>query len=281
MAAPSAGLVGRSIAPILISAGVLTGCGSIWDDEEACALSDPDCSTWTPAPATSAAKDPSTGPADRLLVRWRMTGGFAGLGGPGSIPEFSLYADGRAFATKTGDVVSPIDSLAEFQLTPDGLKRLLREARVAGLERSRTAGSEEVADAQILEITMGSARTRVIQPGSLPTDPAVRMWKRFQPYAWPAADQQGTHHSYTPLQVAVLAGETTSSGKTVKPWPLAPLGQGEKAAGGICKVVDTPDSHTARKLQGDVVWLSQGKTYSVRFRPLLPDERTCKDVARA
>ncbi|MFI0452623.1 hypothetical protein [Actinomadura sp. 6N118] len=264
--------------------GVLTGCGSIWDDKEACALSDPDCSTWTPTPATSApaSEAPSAGPSDRLLLRWRMTGGFAGLGGPGSIPEFSLYADGRAYAIQKGDVDSPVDSLAKFQLRSDALTRLLRDARAAGLERSRTAGSEDVADAQIVEITMGSARTRVIQPESQPADPAVRMWKRLQPYAWPTADQQGSHRPYLPLQVAVLAGETTSSGKTIKPWPLAPLAQGERAAGAICKVVTHLDSTTARELaQSNVVWLSQGKTYAVRLRPLLPNEHTCRDVARA
>ncbi|KAB2343351.1 hypothetical protein [Actinomadura rudentiformis] len=268
---------------MLISVGILTGCGSIWDDEEACALSDPDCSTWTPTPGTSApaSEAPSTGPSDRLLLQWRMTGGFAGLGGPGSIPEFSLYADGRAYAMRRGDVDSPVDSLAEFQLRPDALTRLLRDARAAGLERSRTAGAEDVADAQILEITMGSARTRVSQPESQATDPAVRMWKRLQPYAWPTADQEASPRPYLPLQVAVLAGETTSSGKTIKPWPLAPLGKGERAARGICTVFTHLDSVTARDLaQSNVVWASQGKTYSVRLRPMLPNEHTCKDIAR-
>ncbi|GAA2601955.1 hypothetical protein SMC26_07650 [Actinomadura fulvescens] len=264
---------------ILISVGVLTACGSVWDDEEACALSD--CPTWRPtATATAVPKDPQTGSAARLLLRWRVTGGFAGLGGPGSIPEFSLYADGRAFAPRQG-AVGPIPAMAEFQLTRGALKRLLDDARTAGLERSRTAGPEDIADAQTLEITLGGARTRIVHPESQPDDPAVHLWKRLQPFAWPAADQEGSHHTYTPLQVAVLSSETTPSGKPVKPWPLTPLGQGEQVGGASCTVVAAPPPATADKLVPGAIWLSRGKTYSVRFRPLLPDEHACKDVARA
>ncbi|MFG1998966.1 hypothetical protein ACGFNU_07460 [Spirillospora sp. NPDC048911] len=259
----------RSLAPALIGLLLLAGCG--WGEDEVCALSD--CESWTPEPKNSI-------PADTLTLRWRMTGGFAGLGGPGSIPEFSLYGDGRAVAPQPG-ADSPVSGLAEFQLTRDALKRLLDDARAAGLGRSRTAGPEDIADAQALEITMGESRTRIIQPDSQPTDPAVRLWKRLQPSAWPAADQEGPHDTYAPPQIAVISGETTSSGKLTRPWPLAPLGQGEQAAGGVCKVMSTPDSATARKLVPDTYWQSQGKTYSVRVRPLLPDEHTCKDVARA
>ncbi|RFS84997.1 hypothetical protein D0T12_16035 [Actinomadura spongiicola] len=229
------------------------------------------------APATSATVPTTGSPAkdspaeEKLVLRWRETGGIAGLGGPGSVPEFSLFSTGRAVVSSG----PPQYELTEYRLKPEALRRLLDEARDAGLGRSHTVGSDRIMDAIIAEITMGDATTRVIQPGSESASaPEARFLKRLDPRSWPASDQAAPPKPYRPEKTAVLAGET-SGGAKVKNWPLAPLARGEEAAGALCTVVP------ASKLPAtapDTVWRSEGKTYSVRLRPLLPAESTCQDV---
>ncbi|WP_067490275.1 hypothetical protein [Actinomadura hibisca] len=214
------------------------------------------------------------------MLRWRTTGGIAGLGGPGALPEFSLYGDGRAVVRPQGQA-SPT-ALREYRLKPDALQRLLAQARTAGLERGRTLGPQDVADAMVLEYTMGSARTRIYQP-EMQKIPAVRFQKRLDPTGWASADQAAPARAYPVERIAVLAGETGSQGGPSKPWPLASLGKGEQAAGGLCTVFTGRDARTAAGLaqeRPDGGWLSDGKVYSARFRPLLPDEKTCRDVAK-
>src|SRR4051812_1818442 len=87
-----------------------------------------------PAPASS-----SAGADAGLVLRTTTSGGFAGFGGPGSIPDFSLYGDGRAI------VRSP--ALTEYRLTPRALKRLVTAALDAGLATPRTVDDPKVADA--------------------------------------------------------------------------------------------------------------------------------------
>jgi len=234
--------------------------------------------------------DRTTAPADRAsgsgggpVLRWRMTAGFAGLGPPGSLPEFSLYRDGRAIAKPRRGAEW---AAREYRLTSAALRRLLQEARAAGLDRPRTIGSDQVADAMILQITFGSALTRVVEPESLPAAPAVRFWKRLDPEAWPPADQAAPARPYRAPRMAVIAGDSPARpGQRVSDWPLdRPLGRGERAAGGLCAIVTGEDRDTVVKhvatASADHRWRSGGRVYSVRLRPLLPEERTCQDVAK-
>ncbi|PRX04744.1 UNVERIFIED_ORG: hypothetical protein CLV66_1067 [Actinomadura viridilutea] len=235
-----------------------------------------------PSPAPSA-RQTDRAPAERLVLRWRRTGGIAGLGGPGALPDFSLYADGRAVFAQGAHA----QTATEYRLTPDALRRLLDEARAAGLARSRTrAPRQQVADAFIVEITMGGARTRIVHPEGV-DDPAVRFLDRLHPPSWAASDQAGPSRPYRPARVAVLAGRVgaDTGAHGVRAWPLAPLGRGERAAGRLCTVLTGRDAATAARLAAqnrfDTAWRSDGRLYAVRFRPLLPDEETCADLARA
>ncbi|MCP9983340.1 hypothetical protein [Actinomadura madurae] len=146
----------------LAACAALTACGD-------------DSGTAGPSPsspgASSPAKDSPAG--EQLVLRRRQTGGIAGLGGPGSVPEFSLYSTGRA-------VVSSQGRLTEYRLKPDALRRLLDEARAAGLGRSHTVGSDRIADAIITVVGMGGATTRIIQPESQ-AGPEARFLKRLDP----------------------------------------------------------------------------------------------------
>ncbi|WP_242885192.1 hypothetical protein [Actinomadura litoris] len=220
-----------------------------------------------PAPSPTTAS-PATDPAaERLVLRWRETGGFAGKGGPGTLPEFSLYSTGRAVVASEGRAT-------EYRLKPEALQRLLDEARAAGLARSHTSGPGRVMDAIVLEFTMGRATTKIIQPEAQ-SDPAVRFRERLDPRRWPPGDLVSPGRPYAPAKVAVLSVENPGA-ETVKKWPLAPLGKGERVPGGVCTLAPASKVPAARP---DVGWRSQGRTYTVRVRPLLPGESSCRDIA--
>ncbi|WP_131737685.1 hypothetical protein [Actinomadura roseirufa] len=251
----------------LACAGALTACdGGSGSAKPPHSLPAPRAST-PPSPAAppsaSPAKDSPAG--ERLVLRWRETGGLVGKGGPGSLPDFSLYSSGRAVTASDG-------KMTEYRLKPGALRRLLDEARAAGLDRSRTTAPGRVADAFALEFTMGGAHTKIVQAEAR-ADPAVRFRERLDPRAWPAADLAAPGRPYAPARVAVLASEGT--GGTPRAWPLAPLGRGRPVPGGVCTLAA---SGRIPATSPDTTWRSQGKTYTVRLRPLLPGETACDDL---
>ncbi|MFA1540863.1 hypothetical protein [Actinomadura monticuli] len=248
-----------ALACTALAACALTACGD--DPNEA----GPPAS---PAPSASTTSSPAkdTPAQETLVLRWRRTGGIAGLGGPGTVPEFSLYSTGRAIAASR-------DGLTEYRLKPDALRRLLDEARAAGLGRSHTVGSDRIADAIITVVTLGGATTRVIQPESQ-AGPEARFLTRLDPAGWAASDQSARPRPYEPGTTAVLAGESAVTGAAEK-WPLEPLGDGDRVAGGICTLAPSGKVPAA---EPGTAWRSGGKTYSVRLRPLLPGESSCKDL---
>jgi hypothetical protein len=223
-------------------------------------------------------------PADRLVLRWRMTGGLAGRGGPGTAPDFSLYADGRAIVPERSGT-SP--SFREYRLTPAALRRVVEEAEGIGLDRPRRHVASGVADAFTLSISFGRAETSIDLYGDGESDPAARFAReRLTPDRWPAGDQAVPVRPYEPERLAVMArvSDRADGGRTSARWPFGPIGQGTPVLGAQCTVIGGPDARRAtRLLPGDRPdarrWISGGRTYAVRARPLLPDERTCADLA--
>ncbi|WP_141577841.1 hypothetical protein [Actinomadura sp. WMMA1423] len=225
-------------------------------------------STTAPSPAPSTSSSPVNGTpgSEKLVLRWRKTGGVAGLGGPGSLPDLSLYASGRAVAPAQGVPT-------EYRLRPEALRRLLGDARAAGLARSHTVGSDDgVADAFTITVTMDGATTRIVRPEAQ-AGPEGRFLKRLDPATWPASDLAGKPGPYKPERTAVLAGPP--AGGAVKTWPLEPLGKGVEVGGAVC--TEAPAGKVPA-MSPDTAWRSGGQTYSVRLRPLLPDESACRDV---
>ncbi|MFB9194223.1 hypothetical protein ACFFWA_14670 [Actinomadura verrucosospora] len=222
----------------------------------------------SPAPSpSSSSSSPGGAPAgETLVLRWRKTGGIAGLGGPGSLPDFSLYSTGRAVASAQGGPT-------EYRLKPDALRRLLDGARAAGLARSHLVGPGGVADAITIVVAMDGATTRIVQPEAQ-SGPEARFLQRLDPAAWPPSDLTRKPAPYRPEKTAVLAGPTTGSA-TVRAWPLEPLGKGVPVAGAICTVA--PAAKVPATNPG-TAWRSGGQAYSVRLRPLLPAESSCQDV---
>jgi hypothetical protein len=241
------------------------------------------------APATAAPGTPGTpgpsgapGPAGALVLRWSRTGGFAGVGGPGTVPAFSLYGDGRIVVPGAAQGVLPI--LRETRLTPAGLRRVVAAARQAGLERSRKVDRPGVADAFTLEIVFVSGgrthRTSIVHPEGSGDDQAVRFWRRLDLRGWPRAEIAQSTRPYLGERLAVLAAPGRPGGAaSARKWPLRPLDGGDQVLSLRCTVYAGAERETAERAAAGAspgeVWRSGDRVHRVTFRPLLPDERGC------
>jgi hypothetical protein len=225
---------------------------------------------------TDDSSSPSLGSADALVLRTKTTGGFAGLGGPGTMPDFSLYGDGRAI---TGGAHP-----TEYHLTPQALRRLVADASAAGLARSRTVDDRNMADATYKVITFVTGgrphTTKVIQEGRHADDPDARFLPRLVPSSWPRGDQSADPRPYRPSRVAVLAATAPAGGSDAPKWPLKPLSTGSQVGGRTCTVLTGRDAASAQRLAGRPQWRDRGQTYRVTVRPLLPDEPDCAALVR-
>jgi hypothetical protein len=218
---------------------------------------------------------PSLGTADALVLRTVTSGGIAGLGGPGTLPDFSLYGDGRAI---TGGAHP-----TEYHLTQQALRRLVADAAKAGLATPRTADNPNVSDAMykvITFVTGGRARTtKIIQGGGRADDPAAKFLPRLVPANWPRGDQTSDPRAYRAKRVAVLAFASPGEGTGPK-WPLKPLASGTPVGGRTCTVLTGGDVAKAERLADRPEWRDHGQSFRVTIRPLLPDEQNCAALNR-
>ena len=217
---------------------------------------------------------PSLGAADALVLRTMTTGGIAGLGGPGTMPEFSLYGDGRVI---TGGSLP-----TEYHLTPQAFRRLVSAAAEAGLATPRTVDNPRIADAMykvITFVTGGRARTtKIIQGGGRADDPAAKFLTRLAPASWSRGDQTSAPRPYRPGRIAVLA--VPSPDGTGPKWPFPPLGTGNRVGTRSCTVLTGGDAAKAQRMARRPQWRDRGRTYRVTIRPLLPDEHDCAALNR-
>ncbi len=221
-----------------------------------------------PAPASK-----SPGAGGSLVLRTTTSGGIAGMGGPGSMPDFSLYDDGRAIA-RLGT------RLTEYHLTPAALRRLVSGASEAGLAKPHSTDDRNVADAMYKNITFvtgGSARTsRIIQAGRT-SDPASDFLKRLVPSTWPRTDLTADPKPYHAARVAVLAVPAAGKGPS---WPFKPLTAGSRVGTRTCTVLDGADAAKAERAAAKTPqWTDHGQTFRVTVRALLPDETNCANLA--
>lgn len=221
------------------------------------------------APSADTSAPPAPAPTGHgLVLRTRTTGGIAGLGGPGSRPDLSLYADGRAIAGRM---------LTEYRLTPAALRRLIASASKAGLATPHTVDDPRIADATYTVVTFvtgGRPRTsKIVQGGD-----RSGVLQRFDPATWPRSDMTADPAPYRPAKVAVLAVATTGTGRT---WPLPPLSSRIHVGTSGCTVYEGADAtEAARLVAPGTQWRDHGHTYRVTIRPLLPDESGCAALGR-
>lgn len=231
---------------------------------------------WGPEPPN----DPNA-----LVLRVRFVKGMASPTDR-PVPDISVYGDGRTVTTGYDLTASPARQVVKDQrLTRMAYRRLYRDARLAGLGSSRTFTShEQISDGGRTDITLLAERKPHLTKMPAGSD-GVRVWlihrmlKRLN--ALPAGDLVRPPVIYRPARLAVVshpAPEHDSQTPIVQ-WPLPPL---PVSTATTCTVLSGADTDRALQLAQTTsptpYWRSGKSTYTVTFRPLLPDERDCTAV---
>lgn len=260
------------------------------------------------APGSSAVP----GDEDTLVLRVTHTGGFVGPDAlAGRMPDTSVYADGRVIFNGPVPAVYPGPALPNVQvltISPDALGALIDEAVAAGVEDGTDFGHPGVADAPATEITVVTAAgEQTVSAEALneaqADDPALtapqkQARKKLLAFTEklnkmttePAA---GTPQQYRPETLAAIVQRYAVADdglperpKTVE-WPGPALpGESLSPTTGLSCVAATGKQAdavlaAAKDANAATPWISGGDAYSVRLRPLLPDETGCADLKAA
>ena len=253
------------------------------------------------APATSA---PAR--ADALVLRIERAGGLmAPQQMPGKLPLISLYGDGRLITQGPQIAIYPPPALPNLQvqqLDRAAVDALLAKADAAGIRPGLDLGQPMVADAPTTRITVvtgAGARTLSVVglTEAAKDDPRLTPAQREnrakvaafvqEVTALPGAKGAPEGQSYQPVALAALASpyvrpsERLPEPPRVVDWP-GPALPGTPLGTAGCVTVSGADAGTVRTAAAGATtitpWRSGGKMWTVRFRPLLPDETGCADL---
>jgi hypothetical protein len=230
------------------------------------------------------------------VVRVVTEGGFAAEAVQrGDVPQVSVFGDGRVIIIGPTILEFPgpaLPNLQEFRVTGDGLGKIIDEGRDAGLldDPPPDYGDPGVTDQPTTTVTVRvDGRARTIDVYALNFSDGVTAAQRENrgrltnfielagdPGALLPVVVPGSTRRYDPVAVAVLVRPSDTTDGDTHAWPLGDL------AGTECFVLGGSDAaavlEAARTAREGDAWESAGATYSVVFRPLLPDEHTCEDV---
>ena len=231
-------------------------------------------------------------------MRVVVSGGFAAESRqPAQLPQLSVFGDGRVITEGPTTLEYPgpaLPNLQEYRLTDEGRARIIDEARDLGLldDPSPDFGDPGITDQPTTTVTVSvDGRTRRVDVYALDFDEGLtaeqrenrRRLQQFigaagHPHAVGVQVVPGSIRRYEPLALAVLVRPSDATAGTTRAWPLGDL------AGIDCAVYTDSDLVTvldaARDAREGDPWSSGSATYQLDFRPLLPDERTCDDLAR-
>jgi hypothetical protein len=256
-------------------------------------------------PSGAASSAPAT--ADTLVVRIERVGGLmAPEQMPGKLPLISVYADGRLITQGPQIAIYPPPALPNVQVqrleraTVDDLRA---KADAAGIRSSLDLGHPMVADAPTTRITVATGEgARTLEVVGLTEaaadDPSLTPAQRDARAKVAQFVQEVTDLSmagstpkgqpYRPEALAALVSPyvAPSDGLPKRPrpidWPGPPL-PGVPLGTVHCVTVSGADAGEVLSAAADATaitpWRSGGKVWNVRFRPLLPDETGCADLA--
>ena len=207
---------------------------------------------------------------------------------PFLMPRLTVFGDGRVIRL-AGDSQKPWPESTEQRLTPDGMQRLLRAARDAGLAGATNFGdTPDVVDGQVSTFILLDEVTRVPNLDSPGTAPLARANLRsFVARLQDLDNWMGAETSpptpYAYAKEAVFAIDQGTATDAVPVWPLSNLAAGVEVGLGACTIFDTPaldQVKTADLKPGRMAfWRSGDHEFSVTFRPLLPGETDCASIA--
>jgi hypothetical protein len=261
------------------------------------------------ASASTAGPDPSgsaaPAAADTLVLRVEQTGGFAGTNQQiGKLPSVSVYGDGRVITPGPQIAIYPGPAMPNLQVqqAPSAIvDALVAKARAAGGGSAVDLGRPAVADGTTTRITADGRTIEVYalneaQPGDAALTEAQRSARSKlvalvqELTELPTAKGMPQARPYEAPTVAVLAkpwvkpADDLPSHPAATPWP-GPALPGPYLQAGVkvgCVTVTGDQAGkvlaAAGKANQNTPWTSGASTYSVTFRPLLPDESGCADL---
>jgi hypothetical protein len=250
---------------------------------------------------------------DALVLRVEHVGGFTT---PeiqvGRLPLVSVYADGRVIVEGPVPAIYPAFAWPNVQVLDigrDRVQQLVDRALAAGVGENADLGMPPLADVPSTRFTVVTARETHVREvyglsetaGMPDTGLTAEQEAARQELAdlfteltdlgvLEAGDEPPA--SYTPAAVAAIVRPWTAPEEDIAqglapdpvPWPGPPLpGEPLGPLPDLTCVVATGEQATAvRQAAGDAnaltPWSSGGSTWSVTFRPLLPDESGCADL---
>lgn len=253
--------------------------------------------------------------ANELVLRIETGGGLVPWDFQlGQVPELSIFGDGRVIVTGPQIAIYPgpaLPNLVTFRLSEDGLQRLLENARAAGLlGPDAHYDYPGIADAPTTTFTVvADGKRHVVSAYALSmtgndvqVDPAVRRaraalaefeQKTSDLRSWLADRivEPETVLRFESLRVYATAAAPDASGGVEPNFADWPLSVSLAAFGGPasnppdirCGVVEGADLVTllpAIQASNELTfWRSEGATYHLVLRPLLPDESGCPTTA--
>lgn len=256
--------------------------------------------TSSPATSSPAAELPDDG--DALVLRVAQGGGFAPIDADlAGVPLVSVYRDGRVLSNGPVVAIYPAPAWPNIQVNrvdDATLTELVQAAQDAGVAGDADLGEPQIADARTTTITLSTADgtstrdvyalTEAVGDPSL-TDEQTAARQALGDLVDQLTDLTATEAlgPYTPTAVAALArtyvpGDPALTRDPVT-WP-GPALPGEAVGADTGCTVATGDQAAAVTTAAQAAdtltpWVDGGATWSVSFRPLLPDETGCADLA--
>jgi hypothetical protein len=249
-----------------------------------------------------------------LVLRVEHVGGFTTPEmQAGRLPLVSVYADGRVIVEGPVAAIYPAFAWPNVQVLDigeDGVLRLVDRALAAGVAETADLGTPPLADVPSTRFTLVTATETHVRevygltetagmPGSglTPEQEAARreLGELFAELTDIGVLEAGDEPPgrYAPEAVAAVVRPWSAPEEDIAqglspepvPWPGPPL-PGERlgrlpdltcvvATGAQAAAVET----AAGEANALTPWSSGGATWSVTFRPLLPDESGCADLA--
>jgi hypothetical protein len=255
--------------------------------------------------------DPSPSPSggvvasgDQLVLRVAHTGGFVGNRGQlGKVPEVSVYADGRVITQGPQITIYPGPALPNLQVqmaSPATVDALVTKGEDL-VGTLGDLGKPGISDGQTTEVTI---KGRTISAYALregqPTDPGLTAAQRSaraklvafadQLTSLPTAKGMTAAQPYRATAVAAFAtpyvkntgGLPSAPPVSVWPGPALP-GEAVQAGGGQGCVTAAGEQGASVLKAAEAAnqltpWRSGSATWTVAFRPLLPEETGCADL---
>lgn len=249
---------------------------------------------------------------DELVLRVTVGGGFVPVEfNLTEVPAFSLYGDGSIITPGPQIAIFPAPALPNLQqkkVTEEGIQMILAEAVDAGLEGpDRRLTNDRIADAPTTAFTVvtdAGAHTTSVYALGIGTGPQEgpgddrqtrSRLRQFQEMVSSLeqslpAGEISAERPFEPKRLRLFVREGTpepSEPGLEQPelgWPLdgglAGFGEPHTSLDYRCGVVEGEDVQrlldAAKRANQLTPWVSDGRSYGVLFRPLLPDEMGCE-----